>query len=45
VIGRKAVIGKGVAAGETVVTDGQLLLFPGAKIQPVAAGKVDNLTL
>ena len=45
VIGHKAVIGKGVAAGETVVTDGQLLLFPGAKIQPVPAGKVDNLTL
>src|SRR5580704_7535200 len=44
-IGKKAVIGKGVAPGETVVTDGQLRLFPGAKIQPVAAGKVDNLTL
>jgi multidrug efflux system membrane fusion protein len=44
-IGRKAVIAKGVAPGETVVTDGQLLLFPGAKIRPVAAGKVDNLTL
>jgi multidrug efflux system membrane fusion protein len=44
-IGRKAVIAKGVAPGETVVTDGQLRLFPGAKIQPVPAGKVDNLTL
>jgi membrane fusion protein, multidrug efflux system len=44
-IGRKAVIAKGVAPGEIVVTDGQLLLFPGAKIKPVAAGKVDNLTL
>ncbi len=44
-IGRKSVISKGVAPGETVVTDGQLRLFPGAKIQPVAAGKVDNLTL
>jgi multidrug efflux system membrane fusion protein len=44
-IGRKAVIAKGVAPGETVVTDGQLRLYPGAKIQPVAAGKVDNLTL
>ena len=44
-IGRKSVIAKGVAPGETVVTDGQLRLFPGAKIQPVAAGKVDNLTL
>ncbi len=31
-IGHKAVIAKGVAPGETVVTDGQLRLFPGAKI-------------
>jgi membrane fusion protein, multidrug efflux system len=44
-IGRKAVIAKGVTPGETVVTDGQLRLFPGAKIQPVAAAKVDNLAL
>jgi len=44
-IGRKAVIAKGVAPGETVVTDGQLRLFPGAKIQPVAASKVDNQVL
>jgi membrane fusion protein, multidrug efflux system len=44
-IGRKAVIAKGVAPGETVVTDGQLRLFPGARIQPVPAGKVDNQAL
>ncbi|HTT66015.1 MAG TPA: efflux RND transporter periplasmic adaptor subunit [Bryobacteraceae bacterium] len=44
-IGRKAVIAQGVTAGETVVTDGQLRLYPGAKIQPVPAGKVDNLAL
>jgi len=44
-IGRKAVIAKGVAPGETVVTDGQLRLYPGAKILPVPAGKVDNQTL
>ncbi len=44
-IGRKAVIAKGIAPGETVVTDGQLRLFPGAKIRPVPAGKVDNLAL
>jgi multidrug efflux system membrane fusion protein len=44
-IGRKAVIAKGVVPGETVVTDGQLLLYPGAKIHPVPAGKVDNLVL
>ena len=30
-VGRKAVIAKGVAPGETVVTDGQLRLFPGAR--------------
>jgi multidrug efflux system membrane fusion protein len=44
-IGKKTVIAKGVTPGETVVTDGQMRLYPGAKIQPVAAGKVDNLTL
>ncbi|MGA2740244.1 MAG: efflux RND transporter periplasmic adaptor subunit [Bryobacteraceae bacterium] len=44
-IGRRSVVAKGVAPGETVVTDGQLRLFPGAKIQPVAAAKIDNLTL
>jgi len=44
-IGRRAVIAKGIAPGETVVTDGQLRLFPGAKIQPVPAGKIDNQAL
>ncbi len=44
-IGRKSVIATGVAPGETVVTDGQLRLFPGAKIQPVAAAKVDGVAL
>ena len=44
-VGRKAVIAKGVAPGETVVTDGQMRLFPGAKINPVPAGKIDNLVL
>ena len=29
--GKKLVIEKGIAAGETVVTDGQLRLFPGAR--------------
>lgn len=43
--GRKAIIRKGVAAGETVVTDGQLRLFPGAHIQPVPASKVDSQTM
>jgi multidrug efflux system membrane fusion protein len=33
--GNKVVIDKGVAAGETVVIDGQLLLVPGAKVRAV----------
>ena len=41
-IGNKVTIQKGVSAGETVVTDGQLRLFPGARIQPVPASKVDS---
>jgi multidrug efflux system membrane fusion protein len=44
-IGRRAVIAKGIVPGETVVTDGQLRLFPGAKILPVPAGKIDNQAL
>jgi multidrug efflux system membrane fusion protein len=38
----KVIIEKGVAPGETVVTDGQLRLFPGARIQAVPAAKVDS---
>jgi len=41
----KAVIEKGVAAGETVVTDGHLRLYPGAKIQAVAAGAIESKAL
>ena len=44
-IGNKVTIQKGVSAGETVVTDGQLRLFPGARIQPVPASKVDSQPL
>jgi multidrug efflux system membrane fusion protein len=44
-IGNKVTIEKGVSAGETVVTDGQLRLFPGARIQPVPASKVDSQPL
>ena len=36
-----AVITKGVTAGERVVTDGQLRLFPGAKVEIKAEGKRD----
>jgi len=42
---RKIIIETGVAPGETVVTDGQLRLFPGARIQAVPAGKVDSQAL
>ncbi len=37
--GHKVVIEKGVSPGETVVTDGQLRLFPGARVKPVPAGQ------
>jgi multidrug efflux system membrane fusion protein len=35
---RKMVIDKGVNPGDTVVTDGQLRLFPGAPVRPVDPG-------
>jgi len=40
--GQKMVIEKGIAPGETVVTDGHLFLYPGAKVQPVDAGKQES---
>jgi multidrug efflux system membrane fusion protein len=43
--GTKVIIEKGIAAGESVVTDGQLRLFPGAHIQPVPAEKIDSQQL
>jgi multidrug efflux system membrane fusion protein len=43
--GKKVIVETGVAAGETVVTDGQLRLFPGARIQAVPAGKIDSQAL
>jgi multidrug efflux system membrane fusion protein len=39
--GKKMVIEKGIAPGETVVTDGQLRLFPGAQVQLVDPSKLD----
>lgn len=33
-VGDRTIIEKGVAAGDTVVTDGQLRLYPGARIEP-----------
>jgi membrane fusion protein, multidrug efflux system len=35
----KVLIDKGVNAGETVVTDGQMMLFPGAHVKAVPAAK------
>ncbi|MDQ6698568.1 MAG: efflux RND transporter periplasmic adaptor subunit [Acidobacteriota bacterium] len=43
--GGSVIVEKGVAAGETIVTDGQLRLFPGARIQAVAASKIDSKAL
>lgn len=37
----QSAIGEGLKAGETVVTDGQLRLTPGAKIKPSEPGKAD----
>jgi multidrug efflux system membrane fusion protein len=37
-VGGESVIDSGLAVGETVVTDGQLRLKPGAKVKPLAAG-------
>ena len=39
-VGSKTVISSGVAPGETVVTDGQLRLFPGATIKAVDTGSL-----
>lgn len=40
--GTKTVIESGVQPGETVVTDGQLRLFPGASVKPVEANKINS---
>jgi multidrug efflux system membrane fusion protein len=38
----KTVIEKGVAAGETVVTDGLMMLFPGAPVRGVDPSKLET---
>jgi len=38
-VGGKMVIEKGVSAGETVVTDGQMMLFPGVHVHALEAPK------
>ena len=43
--GNTVTIETGLAAGENVVTDGQLRLFPGAHIRAVPASRVDNQPL
>jgi membrane fusion protein, multidrug efflux system len=42
---RKIIIEKGVSPGDTVVVDGQLRLFPGARIRTVDPAKIDGITL
>jgi membrane fusion protein, multidrug efflux system len=44
-VGRNVVIEKGIQPGETVVTDGQLRLFPGARIQAVPSSRIDSQSL
>jgi membrane fusion protein, multidrug efflux system len=40
--GKSFVVEKGLAPGETIVTDGQLRLFPGAEIKPVESPKAET---
>jgi len=40
--GNKMVIEKGVEPGDMVVTDGQLFLYPGAKVRAVDAAKIGS---
>jgi len=42
---RTMIIEKGIAPGETVVIDGQLRLFPGARIKPVDPRKIEGTKL
>lgn len=44
-IGTNMVIAQGVAPGDTVVTDGQLMLFPGAHVKPVDESKLGSGSL
>ncbi len=43
-LGKKTVIEKGVAPGETVVIDGQMALFPGVRVRAVEAPKAGSGT-
>ena len=37
--GDESIIGKGLAAGETIVTDGHLRLIPGSRVSIKTAGE------
>lgn len=41
-MGSRTVVASGVAPGDTVVTDGQLRLFPGATVKAVDSGKLGS---
>jgi multidrug efflux pump subunit AcrA (membrane-fusion protein) len=41
----KLIVDEGLKAGETVVVDGQLRLFPGARVQVVPAASIDSKPL
>lgn len=38
-MGENVTVSKGLEVGEKIVTDGQLRIFPGAKVEPAGAGK------
>jgi multidrug efflux system membrane fusion protein len=40
--GQKIIIDEGIRPGDSIVVDGQLRLFPGARIRPVEASKIDS---
>jgi multidrug efflux system membrane fusion protein len=42
---RKTIIEKGVSPGETVVTDGHLMLFPGVRVREVDTSKLPGYSL
>jgi multidrug efflux system membrane fusion protein len=44
-LARKVVIESGISPGDTVVIDGHLRLFPGARIRTVDAGKIEGIRL
>ncbi|HKE27759.1 MAG TPA: efflux RND transporter periplasmic adaptor subunit [Bryobacteraceae bacterium] len=44
-LGNRTIIAKGVSPGDTVVVDGQLMLFPGAHVKPVDASKLGTGSL